>query len=181
VSVEPPATRTAIDPVDVPGTNAAIHPGDKDTGARAKPEKRVDPSPVAPDPVSRAPGRRPKFRERAKKTDSRPQPREKAAQAPVPPPDRELQQVPARTGLPVTGVATELLSAEHVAVGTQCPRCASALLVGQLVAVCPVCGRANHATCWMENHFHCATPDCTGHGSLQEPADSTEGEQSSGE
>ena len=50
-----------------------------------------------------------------------------------------------------------------------CMRCGQVMNPGQVAARCPVCGSAHHGSCWVENHFHCSAPDCSGHGSLEAP------------
>jgi len=50
-----------------------------------------------------------------------------------------------------------------------CPRCEQRITPGDLAAKCPVCGAVEHAACWASNRFRCATPGCTGHGSLEAP------------
>jgi hypothetical protein len=54
-------------------------------------------------------------------------------------------------------------------VGEPCVRCANQLQAGDLAAACPRCGALHHAACWTANRFHCATPGCSGSGSLEAP------------
>jgi hypothetical protein len=133
-------------------------------------QRNVDAAPAASAPAASRPTRRPKFRERAKKTESRPARQVESPPEPVPPQNAVVEQVQTPTASPSIGVPTEMLSSTSVLVGEACPRCGRPLQVGELAAGCPVCGRTHHALCWMENQFHCAAPDCTGHGSLEAPA-----------
>lgn len=137
------------------------------------PEKPTS-TPTAPAPVASGPGRRPKFRERARKGEKRSTAAEDLAsttnQAEPTIPERAVPDpAPPRRDPVFAGVATELLTSSNVWAGGACARCANTLMVGQLVATCPECGQVQHAICWMENHFHCAVPNCVGHGSLEAP------------
>ncbi len=53
--------------------------------------------------------------------------------------------------------------------GRPCFRCHESLRAGQTAALCPDCGGAHHATCWVGNHFHCAREGCGGQGGLLAP------------
>lgn len=66
-------------------------------------------------------------------------------------------------------VATERVSDKSRLLQTICLGCQQPIKSGQLVARCFVCGASHHATCWMENHFHCAREGCEGHGALEAP------------
>ena len=168
-----PATPASA-PAEIPATGKASAPPKGASDGDKTHEKSRDRATAASSRVAQPSGRRPKFRERAKRTDAPPQPREEAQREPSVPAERPTEPVASQTEAARTGVATEMLTLENVAVGAECPRCASSLRVGQLVATCPVCGRTHHAICWMENHFHCATVDCSGHGNLEAPASSDE-------
>jgi hypothetical protein len=74
-------------------------------------------------------------------------------------------------------VRTRELAATSQDVGNTCPYCGRELLAGQIVAVCWACEATQHASCWTENRFRCATPGCAGAGSLQAP-ESLEGPSS---
>jgi hypothetical protein len=113
--------------------------------------------------------RRPKYRERAGREPGVPgeAAAPHAAMQVAPTSVTEPKGTPADPEHAHAGVQTALLVADSVLVGQTCPRCAQALAVGQLAATCPVCGRAHHAVCWMENYFHCSTEGCTGEGSLE--------------
>jgi hypothetical protein len=173
--VEP--TAPAFEPPGIPAASVTGAPRKEDLGGAKKDEKLPDRSAAASNRESQTSGRRPKFRERAKKTEARPQPREETLPEPPVPEETVTQPAAPHVDTTPSGVATEMLTPENVMVGAECPRCESTLRVGQLVATCPVCGRTHHAICWMENHFHCGTPDCTGHGSLEAPATSNEAER----
>jgi hypothetical protein len=122
-------------------------------------------------PAASSPARRPKFRERAKKSESQRERRSESVLEPVQAPEPASEQAQPVVDAPSVGVETELLTPTSVAVGAECPRCGSSLRVGQLSADCPVCGRTHHAICWMENHFHGGAPDCIGRGSLEAPSE----------
>jgi hypothetical protein len=66
-------------------------------------------------------------------------------------------------------IATERLDIESPLLGELCVHCGEALTAGEVVAVCPVCFEPQHGACWVENHFRCSTPGCTGAGRLQAP------------
>jgi hypothetical protein len=82
------------------------------------------------------------------------------AQHPVP---RATPAAPRRS------VPTHELDEGTPELGSDCPRCGKALVAGQVIAACPMCGAAQHASCWIENHFRCSTPGCAGAGSLEAP------------
>jgi hypothetical protein len=168
--IEPAASASELPDIPAAGVTSARQKGD--SGAGQRDQKLPDRSNVASSRAAQTSGRRPKFRERAKKSEARPQPRAETRPGAEPAvPDEPVSQVAAQHVDPAPiGVATEMLTPESVMVGAECPRCESTLRVGQLVATCPVCGRTHHAICWMENHFHCGTPDCAGHGNLEAPA-----------
>lgn len=170
LQTESPSQSTQLQPAVktvTPATGASVR--------AKKPEQKPSARAAASAQPVRGPGRRPKFRERAKKTDVQPEPR-RVEPALEPPPAEEPPMQPTTTQaepVPV-GVPTEMLGPGHVGVGAECPRCGNALRLGQLAASCPVCGRTHHAVCWMENHFHCGALDCNGHGSLEAPPASPE-------
>lgn len=163
-SVEAPSA------IEIPGPDV-IPAFTSGSSQQEKPGKHPASRPEAA-AASSGTARRPKFRERAKKTESRPERQVEAE----PERARPAEPVPAQfepdVHAPPVGVETELLNETSVSVGAECPRCGISLRVGQLSVGCPVCGWTHHAVCWMENKFHCGTPDCTGHGSLEEPATS---------
>jgi hypothetical protein len=166
-----PDTSIALQPkVDVPEPDViAVTVSDSPKGE--KPREYLDQPPDTPTVVAGS-ARRPKFRERAKKSDSRLERQSETVVEPVHPAERVPEPAaPVVEAVPVS-VETEMLDPTSVSVGAECPRCGSSLRVGQLSASCPICGRTHHAICWMENHFHCEAPDCTGHGSLEAPATS---------
>jgi hypothetical protein len=141
-----------------------------ETTERGKPGTKVSASPRTA-PIAAGPARRPKFRERAKKSESQRERRAESVPDSVYMPEPATGQAEPVVEASPVGVETELLTPTSVAVGAECPRCGSTLRVGQLSADCPICGRTHHAICWMENHFHCGAPDCAGHGSLEAPAE----------
>jgi hypothetical protein len=158
-----------LTPVEQTPIAATAPPAINDLAVRKKGEKpEVSPAPASA-AVARGPGRRPKFRERAKKSDVRPESPVESGPEPSSAEKRETQPMTAHVDPAPAGVATESLGPGDVEVGAECPRCESSLRLGQLSATCPVCGRTHHAVCWMENHFHCGAPDCDGHGSLEAP------------
>jgi hypothetical protein len=68
------------------------------------------------------------------------------------------------------GVETREIAAGSWLADITCVRCSLAFGVGAVIALCPVCDRPQHASCWIENRFRCSTPGCSGHGSLEAPA-----------
>jgi hypothetical protein len=124
-------------------------------------------------PTVSGPARRPKFRERAKRADARPTDRTETEPEVARPVEDYLEHAVTPVDTSSGSVRTETMTAASPPVGSDCPRCEDSLQVGQLAATCPVCGRAHHAVCWMEHHFHCAVPECTGHGSLEAPQTTT--------
>jgi hypothetical protein len=71
-------------------------------------------------------------------------------------------------------VETEEIAIGSVLIGRSCIRCGNPLLLDQMAATCPVCRNPQHAGCWIENHFRCSTPGCSGRGSLEAPKSSDE-------
>jgi hypothetical protein len=165
---EQPSTPTNASPASVGADVAAKHSGGTVAQKQAEPGGRRARSENSP--VVAGPPRRPKFRERAKRADARPTDRPETGSERARPADTDLELAATPLETSAGPVITEMLTAGETAIGRDCPRCGSALQVGQLAATCPVCGRTHHAVCWMEHQFHCAAPNCTGHGSLEAPS-----------
>jgi hypothetical protein len=151
---------------------AASHAAAPDSPKREKSNSRRAAKANSAPTVS-GPARRPKFRERAKRADARPTDRTETGPEVARPVEAHLGHAVTSVDTPSGSVRTEMLTAAGPPVGSDCPRCENSLQVGQLAATCPVCGRAHHAVCWMEHHFHCAAPECTGRGSLEAPQTTT--------
>jgi hypothetical protein len=71
---------------------------------------------------------------------------------------------------PQLRVRTEEIAEDNRLAQAPCVHCRLPLGAGAVVAFCPVCARPQHASCWIDNHFRCSTPGCTGRGSLEAPS-----------
>lgn len=71
---------------------------------------------------------------------------------------------------PQLRVRTEEIAEDNRLAQAPCVHCRLPLGAGAVVAFCPVCARPQHAACWIDNHFRCSTPGCTGRGSLEAPS-----------
>lgn len=132
--------------------------------------RKEDPLPtLETNTASAGPIRRPKFRERAKKTATQPEPATARVLTQGEKKKADEMSFEPATDTTAVGLETEMLAPSSVSIGSECPRCENSLRVGQLSATCPVCNRTHHAICWMENYFHCAVADCNGHGNLEAP------------
>jgi hypothetical protein len=67
-------------------------------------------------------------------------------------------------------VRTEEIAEDNRLAQAPCVHCRLPLGARAVVAFCPVCERPQHAACWIDNHFRCSTPGCTGRGSLEAPS-----------
>jgi hypothetical protein len=75
---------------------------------------------------------------------------------------------------PPRDITTFDVTAASPECGAMCLRCGAELIPGQISATCSICAGAHHASCWIENHFHCSRAGCPGVGNLvapQPPAD----------
>lgn len=102
-----------------------------------------------------------------------PPPREETVVEEVPPaqPASQAPARPAPSGKPLT---TYDVAADSPQAGVPCPRCRALLVAGQVAVTCKECDQPQHAACWIDNHFRCNTPGCSGRGSLVAPEDEPE-------
>ena len=66
-------------------------------------------------------------------------------------------------------VRTFRVDAADPAASLDCPACRREIGAGHIAAVCPVCGRTHHASCWIDADFRCSVEGCSGVGSLERP------------
>ena len=77
-----------------------------------------------------------------------------APPAPEPPaPQEPSPEAPAAGGLP------KEMRANRTLAGRTCPVCGLAILLGQEVRNCELCGQTHHSQCWQKNNG-CGTPNC---------------------
>ncbi|MGH2441892.1 MAG: hypothetical protein ACRDFX_01860 [Chloroflexota bacterium] len=76
----------------------------------------------------------------------------------------------ARAQTPGGAISTDVVAGDSLE-GVACISCHEPLRVQQVAATCQQCGAIHHATCWINNHFHCARDGCSGRGNLRAPSE----------